>query len=59
MALAAKPGDRTGKLDFSRVRPLGMPSLARLYSMGPYQYRGNICVIVIADAPEDAVRAVL
>src|SRR5262245_22613471 len=59
MALAAKPGDRAGRLDFSRPKPLGMPSLAPLYGMGPYQYRGNICVIVSADAPEDAIRDVL
>src|SRR5262245_58036518 len=59
MADTSRRADRAGTLDFSRPKPIGMPSLAPLYGMGPYQYRANICVIVVADAPEDAIREVL
>jgi acetoacetate decarboxylase len=59
MDAAADPASRAGKLDFSRPKPIGMPSLAPLYGMGPYQYRGNICVIAVADAAEEAIREVL
>jgi acetoacetate decarboxylase len=59
MAVTAGPEKVAGKLDFSRTKPLGMPSLAPLYGMGPYQYRGNICVIVVAHAAEAAIREVL
>ena len=51
--------ERAGKLDLSKKPPAGVPAFAPLYHPGPYQYRDNRCVIVVADAAEDAIREVL
>ena len=51
--------ERAGKLDLSKKPPAGVPAFAPLYHPGPYQYRDNRCVIVVADAAEGAIREVL
>ena len=52
-------GPRAGKLDLSKNKPAGVPVTAPLYHPGPYQYRDNRCVIVVADAAEGAIREIL
>jgi acetoacetate decarboxylase len=48
-----------GNLDLSGARPRGVPALAPSYGFGPYQYRGNRCVIVVTEVAAAALREVM
>ena len=50
---------RGGDIELSATRPRGLPFLKPLYGLPPYQYSGDVVLIVSYEAEEAAVREVL
>ena len=50
---------RGGDIELSADRPRGLPFLKSLYGLPPYQYTGDVVLIVVYEAEESAIRQVL
>ena len=50
---------RGGDIVLSPQKPYGLPFLKPLYGFPPYQYTGDIVLMIVYEAPEDAIREVL
>jgi acetoacetate decarboxylase len=50
---------RGGEIKLSAERPRGLPFLKPLYGLPPYQYVGNVVLIIAYEAEEAAIRGVL
>jgi acetoacetate decarboxylase len=50
---------RGGDVELSAERPRGLPFLKPLYAPPPYQYTGDVVLMVVYEAEERAVREVL
>jgi acetoacetate decarboxylase len=55
----AERKSRRGKINLGGTKPRGLPLLKPPYGTGPYQYKNDRCLLVVYEAPEDAVREVL
>jgi acetoacetate decarboxylase len=50
---------RGGDIELRADRPRGLPFLKPLYGLPPYQYTGDVVLIVVYEAEESAIREVL
>jgi len=50
---------RGGDIELSSDKPRGLPFLKPLYGLPPYQYTGDILLMIVYEAPEAAIREVL
>src|ERR671924_63758 len=50
---------RGGDVELSADRPRGLPFLKPLYAPPPYQYTGDVVLMVVYEAEESAIREVL
>ncbi len=50
---------RGGDIDLSPKRPRGLPFLKPLYGLPPYQYVDDVVLMIVYEAEEEAIRAVL
>jgi acetoacetate decarboxylase len=50
---------RGGDIELSASKPRGLPFLKPLYGLPPYQYTGDILLMIVYEAPEAAIREVL
>jgi acetoacetate decarboxylase len=48
-----------GKIKLSAYKPRGLPFLKPLYGLPPYQYTGDVVLMIVYEAEEQAVREVL
>lgn len=55
----ADKGYRGGDIELSAERPRGLPFLKPLYGLPPYQYVGDVVLIIAYEAEEAAIREVL
>ena len=58
-SVKANRSSRRGKINLGGTKPRGLPLLKPLYGPGPYRYKNDRCLLVIYEAPEDAIREVL
>lgn len=59
-----KPNDasntyRGGDIELNSDKPRGLPFLKPLYGLPPYQYTGDVLLMIVYEAEEGAIRAVL
>jgi acetoacetate decarboxylase len=50
---------RGGDIELSPVKPRGLPFLKPLYGLPPYQYTGDVLLMIVYEADEAAIREVL
>jgi acetoacetate decarboxylase len=50
---------RGGKIDLSGNKPRGLPFLNPLYGLPPYQYTGDVVLMIVYEAEAGAIREVL
>jgi acetoacetate decarboxylase len=50
---------RGGDIDLSADQPRGLPFLKPLYGLPPYQYTGDVLLMIVYEADEAAIREVL
>ncbi len=55
----SKPEDRGGDIALNPKKPSGLPLLKPLYGFPPYQYTGDIVLMIVYEADEAAIREVL
>ena len=55
----ASSNSRGGDIELSARKPRGLPFLKPLYGLPPYQYTGDILLMIVYEAPEAAIREVL
>ena len=53
------PDSRGGDIVLNPNKPTGLPFLKPLYGFPPYQYTGDIVLMIVYEAPEAAIREVL
>ena len=52
-------GYRGGNIQLDRSKPAGLPLLKPLYGLPPYQYTGDVVLMVVYEADETAIRELL
>jgi acetoacetate decarboxylase len=56
---ATKTNCRGGDIELSANKPRGLPFLKPLYGLPPYQYTGDVLLMIVYEADEAAIREVL
>ncbi len=51
--------NRSGEVELSASKPRGLPFLKPLYGLPPYQYTGDIVLMIVYEAEEAAIREAL
>ena len=57
--MSETPDYRGGDIELSPAKPRGLPFLKPLYGFPPYQYTGDVVLMIVYEADEAAIREVL
>jgi acetoacetate decarboxylase len=57
--MTSKQDYRGGNVELHRNKPRGLPFLKPLYGLPPYQYTGDVLLMILYEAEETAIREVL